>query len=101
MSDVFEAVADDLEARNAIGWAQNRKPLLANEPGRDWLREAYEEALDMAVYLKAELLRREQFGRADYPALSARWRPWTAVLASIALATVVLAGVGGVLWLGL
>lgn len=54
--NVFEALHDDLEGRDAIGWALNRKPLLANEPGRDWLQEAYEEALDQAVYLKAALM---------------------------------------------
>lgn len=55
--DVFEALSDDLVGREAIGFAQHGKPLLAND-GRDWLQEAYEEALDHAVYLKAALMSR-------------------------------------------
>lgn len=57
--NVFEAVKADLDGRDAIGWAQNRRPLLANDGGRDWLQEAYEEALDMGVYLKGALMERE------------------------------------------
>ena len=56
--DVFEALGDDLLAREAIGFVNHGKPLLAND-GRDWLQEAYEEALDQAVYLKAALMERE------------------------------------------
>lgn len=55
---MFDALIDDLEGRDAIGWAQYRRPLLANEPGRDWLTDAYEEALDQAVYLKGALMSR-------------------------------------------
>lgn len=58
--DVFDAVEDDLVLREMVGFEQHKKPLLANDPGRDWLQEAYEEALDMAVYLKAEILRRRE-----------------------------------------
>lgn len=56
--DVFEAVEDDLVLREMLGFEQHKKPLMADDPGRDWLQEAYEEALDMSVYLKAEILRR-------------------------------------------
>lgn len=58
--DVFHAVEDDLVLREMVGFEQHKKPLLADDPGRDWLQEAYEEALDMAVYLKAEILRRRE-----------------------------------------
>ncbi len=57
---VFKAVAQDLTQRDAIGASQHGgRELDALEPGRDWLQEAYEECLDMAVYLKAEMLRRD------------------------------------------
>jgi hypothetical protein len=54
---VFAMVHADLDARDRIGWAQHNRPLLAND-GRDSLREAYEEALDLAVYLRKALAER-------------------------------------------
>jgi hypothetical protein len=72
--DVFEQVRLDLGAREAIGASQHGgRELDALEPGRDWLREAYEECLDMAVYLKAELARRaaEDSGALDFVERSA------------------------------
>jgi hypothetical protein len=57
--NVFDAVKADLVARETIGASQHGgRELDALEPGRDWLREAYEECLDMAVYLRAEIARR-------------------------------------------
>ena len=57
---VFDEVAADIRGREVIGAANHGgRALDAMEPGRDWLREAYEESLDMAVYLRAELSRRE------------------------------------------
>ena len=55
--DVFKAVLDDIRARDALGWQQHGV-MLDWRYNHDWLREAYEECLDMAVYLKAELMRR-------------------------------------------
>jgi hypothetical protein len=57
--DVFLQVHDDLKKRDALGWKIHRKPLDARDPGIDFLQEAYEEALDLVVYLKGELLRRK------------------------------------------
>ena len=68
--DVFEAVEADLEERNMLGWANHNKPLLANDPARDWLQEAYEEMLDAAVYLKAALMRRS--AQCSVPSAQAR-----------------------------
>jgi hypothetical protein len=55
---IFDLVRTDLEARDRLGWKQHRRPLLAND-GRDSLRDAYEEALDLAVYLRKALAERE------------------------------------------
>jgi len=54
---IFDLVRADLEARDRVGWAQHHRPLLAND-GRDSLREAYEEALDLVVYLRKALAER-------------------------------------------
>jgi len=48
---IFDLVRADLEERDRVGWEQHHRPLLAND-GRDSLREAYEEALDLVVYLR-------------------------------------------------
>ena len=59
--NVFVQVQADIRGREVIGAANHGgRALDAMEPGRDWLREAYEECLDMAVYLRAELTRREE-----------------------------------------
>jgi hypothetical protein len=55
---IFTLVHADLDARDRLGWRQHAKPLLANN-GRDALREAYEEALDLAVYLRMAIAERE------------------------------------------
>jgi len=52
MSDaVFPGLIADLKARDALGRATYGKELKTFD-GRDSLLDAYEEALDMAVYLK-------------------------------------------------
>jgi hypothetical protein len=57
--NVFAEVIADLVERDGIGASQHGgRELDALEVGRDWLREAYEEALDLVVYLRAELDRR-------------------------------------------
>jgi hypothetical protein len=54
---IFDLVRTDLEKRDRIGWDQHHRPLLAHD-GQDSLREAYEEALDLAVYLRKALAER-------------------------------------------
>jgi hypothetical protein len=54
---IFDLVRADLEERDRVGWEQHHRPLLAND-GRDSLREAYEEALDLVVYLRKALAER-------------------------------------------
>ena len=58
--NVFSEVIADVLARRRVGLANHDgRELDPVEPGRDWLQEAYEECLDMAVYLRAEISRRE------------------------------------------
>ena len=57
-ADVFEELKKDLDARNEIGFRIHGKRLTAID-GRDWLKEAYEEVLDLCVYFKAQLMRRD------------------------------------------
>lgn len=52
---VWPLVVEDMKARDAVGRQRYGVPLQPNN-GRDALRDAYEEALDLAVYLKQALL---------------------------------------------
>lgn len=55
---VHNLVAEDLAARLAIGVERYGQPLQPFN-GRNALRDAYEEALDMCVYLRAALFEQE------------------------------------------
>lgn len=55
---VLAAVISDLRSRAAAGNERYGGPMLPHD-GRDTLREAYEEALDLAMYLGQSLLERE------------------------------------------
>jgi len=56
--NIFDEVKKDFDKRNAIGWAQYKKELMPDDDC-DWLLNAYEEALDLCVYLKGQLLTRD------------------------------------------
>lgn len=56
---IFEMVKHDLEMRDRLGWWEYGRPLLPHD-GRDSLQEAYEEALDLAVYLRKAIAERER-----------------------------------------
>lgn len=56
---VWELVIDDMQARDHAGRAKYGTPLQAHN-GRDQLRDAYEEALDLAVYLRAAMIERDR-----------------------------------------
>lgn len=58
---VFPALMEDIEARNEKGRLTYGRDLETFN-GRDALRDAYEEALDLAVYLKQALMEREAGG---------------------------------------
>jgi hypothetical protein len=56
---VQDAVCADIQARKQVGIVRYGTPLQPHN-GRDALRDAYEEALDLACYLKQALLEREE-----------------------------------------
>ncbi len=56
--DVLPLVVEDLRARVATGTAEYGEPLRTFN-GRDSLRDAYEEALDLALYLRQAIEERE------------------------------------------
>ena len=51
---IHDMVAADLEARKQLGISKYKQELQADN-GRDNLLDAYEELLDLCVYLKAEI----------------------------------------------
>lgn len=59
--DIFSLVKIDLVEREAKGFQTYQKALMPNSI-KDWLQEAYEEALDMTVYLRGELESRRRRG---------------------------------------
>lgn len=54
----WKYVIDDMVSRNEEGKKKYNR-YLTPEVGDDMLQHAYEEALDLAVYLKTEILKRE------------------------------------------
>lgn len=61
--DCWQCVMDDMTTRRLIGIRRYGIGVHPGDKERDWLLEAYEEALDMVVYLKAELMRRKRDGK--------------------------------------
>jgi hypothetical protein len=55
---VWPLVVADMQARDQLGRERYGVPLQPNN-GRDALRDAYEEALDLCAYLKQALLERD------------------------------------------
>ena len=55
---VWALVVDDMHGRDALGMRKYGRPLLPHD-GRDTLQDAYEEALDLAVYLRKAMLERD------------------------------------------
>lgn len=66
-AECWAAVIADMHERNAIGTAKYGTPLCVGD-GRDALVDAYQEALDLAVYLKKAILERDE-ARAQSAAL--------------------------------
>lgn len=60
MASIFDLLKLDLDERDRLGWEQYHKPLLVND-GRDSLRDAYEECLDLCVYLRKALNERDSY----------------------------------------
>lgn len=59
---LWDLVIEDMRARNRVGRERYGVPLQAHN-GRDALRDAYEECLDMAVYLKQAIVERDTTNR--------------------------------------
>ena len=59
---IWDAVVSDMKARDDFGKAKYGKELDINDK-RDWLDEAYAEALDQCVYLKAAIMKRDADAR--------------------------------------
>lgn len=55
---VWLLVIEDMKARNKLGFQKYGK-FLTTDSDDDMLIHAYEEALDLAVYLKTEILKRD------------------------------------------
>lgn len=56
---IWELVIEDMANRDRIGRERYGTPLQAHN-GRDALRDAYEEALDLAVYLRQAIEERRK-----------------------------------------
>ena len=59
---IIEQLIEDIQGRDTVGRAKYGKPLLPFD-GRRTLRDAYEEALDLAVYVRKEMVEREALER--------------------------------------
>ena len=55
---VWPLVISDMQARDALGRARYGTPLQPHN-GRDALRDAFEEALDLCVYLRQAIYERD------------------------------------------
>ncbi len=55
---VWDLVVRDMHGRDELGLRKYGKTLMPHD-GRDTLRDAYEEALDLAVYLRKAMLERD------------------------------------------
>lgn len=56
---IWDLVIGDMERRDRVGQLRYGTRLQANN-GRDMLRDAYEEALDLCVYLRGAIAERDQ-----------------------------------------
>lgn len=56
---IWDLVIEDMRKRDQAGRQRYGTPLQINN-GRDHLQDAYEEALDLAVYLRQEIEKRRQ-----------------------------------------
>ncbi|WP_051327187.1 hypothetical protein [Desulfatibacillum aliphaticivorans] len=70
--EVLPEVIKDLEARIQVGIKKYGEPLTTHN-GRDALLDAYQEVLDLAVYMKQEILERG-LERGFGPEASKKWR---------------------------
>jgi hypothetical protein len=67
---IWDLVIDDMHARDRVGRQRYGVPLQANN-GRNSIRDAYEEALDLVVYLRQHMAEAETAKNTAVVALSA------------------------------
>lgn len=89
---VWDMVIEDMRARDALGVERYGTRLVADN-GRDALLDAYEEALDLCVYLRQALAEREKLAKAGDNTFAVRegfltvdgrtWRPCESVVAVV------------------
>lgn len=60
---IWNLVIEDMRERDRIGMERYGKPLVAGS-GRDALQDAYEESLDMCVYLRQAIEDRDKARKA-------------------------------------
>lgn len=68
--DILDCVIADAKARDQIGRERYGCPLQPGN-GRDSIRDAYEEAMDLAVYLKNAAIEAESRGPGSSPGMGA------------------------------
>lgn len=64
--EVFHEVIKDMQGRRAKGILSYGGPLTTRN-GRDALQDAYEEAMDLVMYLKQAILERNTDAANDHP----------------------------------
>lgn len=63
---IWDCVVDDMQKRDQFGLKKYGRHLEIKD-GRDTLQDAYEEALDLAVYLKKAIMEREDVRHPQRP----------------------------------
>lgn len=58
---IQDLVEVDMAARRQIGFERYGQPGLQAHNGRDMMRDAYEEAMDLVVYIRGVLFERDGF----------------------------------------
>lgn len=72
---VWDMVIEDMRARDQVGRKRYGTPLQAGN-GRDALRDAYEESLDLCVYLRQAIAERDGPPECGHDSQSARNGCW-------------------------
>jgi hypothetical protein len=66
VNDAWRLVIQDMDQRRDHGAREYNQTLDTDDQRYDWLQEAYEELLDLCVYMRAELERRTDYKRGSF-----------------------------------